>query len=181
MSVAARSSRSREAETRACRRSTGTPTPERVAHGDIGLTALDARTAIGALNVYRCCVGLYGLRRSGAIDDAQVAAAEMWARDYETGVLGASDPELAGNCGRGDVHDMMLARAAASERYSYIRAALGRAGERLLILLMIEGLSMSAMGERLQQDRKTIAGALVLLLEQLVEQYDGMPWSRKKD
>lgn len=151
-----------------------TPTPERLARGDLEFEPIRLEPKTPPITVWRKCVGLYGLHRSGTLEDRHVTAAELWARDYETGVLGARDPDCRGSGPRGDAHDAQLARAAASGRHDYIRRAIGGAGESLMMLLMIDGLSIAAMGARLGRDQKLVSGAVLLLLDQVVEQYDEM-------
>ncbi|MBB2164322.1 hypothetical protein HLH26_07160 [Gluconacetobacter sp. 1b LMG 1731] len=145
------------------------------------MVRLDPKDAVGAIDVYRTAPGLYNLRRSKAIDQAHVIAANMWARDYETGILGASDPERAATGKRGDLHDVMLARAAASARCEHIRKAIGRVGENLLIMLMIDGLPLDEMANRLAKHRRNISGASALVLEQTIELYDEMPGAHWRD
>ncbi|KXV69964.1 hypothetical protein AD951_04295 [Acetobacter malorum] len=118
---------------------------------------------------------LYTLHKSGAIEDRHVAAAEMWARDYETGILGARDPDAGKSGGKSDIEYAMLSRAAAVTRCESVRRCLGAASQRFLVLMMIDGLSVNQMRIELKQDHKKVAGAIELLLEQLVELYDGFP------
>ncbi|EHH68397.1 hypothetical protein [Gluconobacter morbifer] len=124
------------------------------------------------VTVLRRGAGLYGLLQNGTISAAQVKAAEKWARDYETGVEGATDPERYRSGRRGDIHDMMIARAQAVARYEGVRRSLGRRASDMLTLLVIEGLSVSRIAMHYQRDRKQIVGAIDLLLEQLVEYFD---------
>lgn len=112
---------------------------------------------------------------------AHVVCANMWARDYETGILGASDPERDATGKQGDIHDVMLARAAASARCDHIRRAIGRVGENLLIMLMIDGLPIDEMAARLARDKRKVSGAAALVLEQAVELYDEMPGAYWRD
>ncbi|MCG0998175.1 hypothetical protein [Acetobacter persici] len=155
------------------------PTPERLAKGDIAETDIEIRK-----NVFVPCLrssgALYTLRKSGAIQDCHVAAAEMWARDYETGILGARDP-LAGKSGaKSDPELSLISRAAAVTRCESVRRSLGEVSGRFLRLMMIEGMSVNQMRQAMQKDHAKISGAIELLLEQLVELYDGMPGAQMK-
>nr|WP_301274045.1 hypothetical protein [Acetobacter indonesiensis] len=123
---------------------------------------------------YRSSGALYALRRAGTITDAHVAAAELWARDYETGVLGARDPEAGRKGGVADPHTIMLARAAAVSRCEYVRKALGTVGETLLRRMMIDGMSVQAIAEAGSTHKLRVSGALEMLLDQLVEVLDLM-------
>nr|WP_301274219.1 hypothetical protein [Acetobacter senegalensis] len=125
---------------------------------------------------YRSSGALYALRRAGTITDAHVAAAELWARDYETGVLGARDPEAGRKGGVADPHTIMLARTAAVSRCEYVRKALGAVGETLLRRMMIDGMSVQAIAEAGSTHKLRVSGALELLLDQLVEVLDLMFW-----
>ncbi|AQS88251.1 hypothetical protein AA101099_1792 [Neoasaia chiangmaiensis NBRC 101099] len=125
--------------------------------------------------VARRGAGLYGLLKNQTITEAHVAAAECWAKDYETGVMGASDPDRARHSKRGDIHDMMIARSAAMGRCQAVKKNLGALAEQYLIWLTIDGLSMSALAAKAGKDRKLVTGAVEFLLEQLVEFFDGQP------
>lgn len=152
----------------------GEVTPERMQRGDVVLT--DIADKRGRVTTHMRSAGaLYTLRQSGAIQDRHVAAAEMWARDYETGILGARDPEAGRSGGKSDIEYAMISRAAAVTRCESVRRCLGAASQRFLVLMMIDGLSVNQMQTELHQDRKKIAGAIELLLEQLVELYDDFP------
>ncbi|WP_395495814.1 hypothetical protein [Acetobacter sp. KSO5] len=150
------------------------PTPERLAKGDIAETDIEIRKGI-----YTPCLrssgALYTLRKSGAIKDCHVAAAEMWARDYETGVEGARDPEAGKSGGKADPELSLISRAAAVTRCEAVRRSLGKVSWRFLHMMMIQGMSINKMKAELKKDHAKISGAIELLLEQLVELYDDMP------
>lgn len=152
----------------------GEVTPERMQRGDIVLTAIEGR--YGHITEHmRSSGALYTLRKSGAIQDRHVAAAEMWARDYETGILGARDPE-AGKSGRkSDIEYAMLSRVAAVTRCESVRRCLGAVSQQFLVLMMIDGLSVNQIKKHIKKDHQKISGAIELLLEQLVNVYDNMP------
>lgn len=153
----------------------GEGTPERMQRGDIVLTEIEDERGHVTEHM-RSSGALYTLRKSGAIQDRHVAAAEMWARDYETGILGARDPE-AGKSGRkSDIEYAMLSRAAAVTRCKSVRRCLGAASQRFLVMMMIDGMSVNQMHVAMQKDHKKVAGAIEFLLEQLVEYYDHIPW-----
>ncbi|WP_332828252.1 hypothetical protein [Novacetimonas sp. GS1] len=178
MSVAALSGRRtrQSAHSRPAPRDRGAVTsPERLAHGDLVDVSVKLKPNGPSTEVLRTCAGLYGLRRSGKITDGQVSYAQMWAVDYEIGVLGGSDPEMERGAKRGDIHDAMIGRMGSAARRDYIRQRIGARGEQLLVLLMIDGLSLMDMVARLKQDRRSTSGVLCFLLEQLEEHYDEMP------
>ncbi|MDN7350544.1 hypothetical protein [Acetobacter senegalensis] len=152
----------------------GEVTPERMQRGDIVLAEIEDRRGLITEHM-RSLGALYILRKSGAIQDRHVAAAEMWLRDYETGILGARDPR-AGKSGRkSDIEYAMLSRAAAVSRCLAVQRSLGKASMQFLKLFMIDCLSVSQISGMINKDRKKISGAIELLLEQLVELYDSFP------
>lgn len=150
------------------------PTAERLAKGDVTEVYVQEQERQRPEKRYRSSGALYALRRAGTITDAHVAAAELWARDYETGVLGARDPEAGRKGGVADPHTIMLARAAAVSRCEYVRKALGTVGETLLRRMMIDGMSVQAIAEAGSTHKLRVSGAIELILEQLVEVYDGL-------
>lgn len=152
------------------------PTAERLAKDDVTEVYVQDQEKQPPEKRYRSSGALYALRRAGTITDAHVAAAELWARDYETGVLGARDPEAGRKGGVADPHTIMLARAAAVSRCEYVRKALGAVGETLLRRMMIDGMSVQAIAEAGSTHKLRVSGALELLLDQLVEVLDLMFW-----
>ncbi|MBO1325296.1 hypothetical protein K2X14_07780 [Acetobacter sp. TBRC 12305] len=118
---------------------------------------------------------LYALRRAGTLTDAHVTAAEHWARDYETGILGGRDPEASRQCGCADAEYALLSRIGAADRCRYVKNRVGSAGEKLLICLMIDGLSISIMSNDSGKPRARLTGSIELLLEQLSEIYTNLP------
>lgn len=156
-------------------------TPERLAKGDVTEVYVQEHENQPPEKRLRSSGALYALRRAGTITDAHVAAAEHWARDYETGVLGARDPEAGKKGGLPDPHVIMLSRAAAVRRCEYVRNALGQVGETFLHRMMIDGMSVQAMAEAASTHKLRVSGALEMLLDQLVEVYQVMPgklWKR---
>lgn len=150
-------------------------TPERRSRGDVVETTVEVRVGLGKPFVQPCLRSsgaLYTLRKSGAIEDRHVAAAEMWARDYETGILGARDPEAGKSGAKSDIEYAMISRAAAVSRCEAVRRNLGASSQHFLQSMMIDGLSVNQMHMAMRKDRKRISGAIELLLEQLVELYD---------
>lgn len=150
------------------------PTPERLAKGDIAETDIEIRKNV-FVPCRRSSGALYTLRKSGAIQDCHVAAAEMWARDYETGIEGARDPEAGKSGAKSDIEYALLSRAAAVTRCQAVERNLGKVSMRFMIAMMVDGLSVNQMEQQMKKDRKKIAGAIELLLEQLVELYDHLP------
>lgn len=138
---------------------------------------------------------VYALHAGKSISDAQLRAAEDWARDYETGVLGGKDPLASRQCGCPDAEYAILSRIAAVDRCRYIKGKLGAYSEQLLIRVMIDGLSLGDMALAIHKpqenadgsvkepaatrhDRLRVAGMIYLLLEQLSEAYDLMQEER---
>ncbi|MFT8440169.1 hypothetical protein [Acetobacter fabarum] len=150
-------------------------TPERAQRGDLTHVYVHHIHSTAYAEVQRSAGLLYTLRRSGTITDAAVAAAESWARDYETGVLGGKDPEKSRQSGNPDAEYAILSRIAAVDRCRYVRSCLGSVGEDLLRKIMIDGLSISQISDQQEKDRKRLSGAIELLLEQLAEVYSNMP------
>lgn len=150
------------------------PTPERLGRGDVVETSLET-AGQAPQKAYRSSGALYTLRQSGAIEDCHVAAAEMWARDYETGILGARDPDAGKSGAKSDIEYAMLSRAAAVSRCQAVERSLGKVSMRFMTLMMIDGLSVSQMEQQTKKARQKITGAIELLLEQLVELYDDLP------
>lgn len=150
------------------------PTAERLAKGDVTEVYVQEQEKQPPEKRYRSSGALYALRRAGTITDAHVAAAELWARDYETGVLGARDPEAGRKGGVADPHTIMLARAAAVRRCEYVRKALGAVGETLLRQIMVEGFSVNGLSIKKKTNKIKISGMIEFLLEQLVEIYDNI-------
>ncbi|MFT9425495.1 MAG: hypothetical protein ABF570_10220 [Acetobacter syzygii] len=150
-------------------------TPERIAKGDVTEVYVQECQNLPPEKRLRSSGALYALRRAGTITDAHVAAAEHWARDYETGVLGARDPEAGSKGGVPDLHTIMLSRAAAVTRCEYVRKALGKVGETFLRQMMVDGMSVQAIAGAKGTHKLRVSGAIDLLLEQLVEVYQVMP------
>lgn len=123
------------------------------------------------IEVIRRGVGLYSLLRSGKITQHHVNAAERWARDFETGIMGAADPERR-STGQGTLEDMLLARSAAVTRCEGVRRTLGRYAADLLVLLVLDGLSIAKIAELYGKNRQGMTGAVELLLEQVADYYD---------
>ena len=137
----------------------------------IALAELDQGKDRPPIEVLRRGAGLYGLLHSGTITQRHVDAAQRWARDFETGIMGAADPERRGT-GGGDIHDMLIARSAAVARCETIRRTLGNYASDLLVLLVIDGLSLGKLAEHYGKNRQLIKGSIELLLEQLAEIYN---------
>lgn len=139
----------------------------------IALAELEQEKDRPPTNVLRRGAGLYGLLRSGTITQRHVDAAQKWARDFETGIMGAADPERRGSGGGGDAHDNLIARSAAVTRCENIRRTLGRYASDILVLLVLDGLSPGKIAEHYGKNRQGITGAAELLLEQLADYYEG--------
>lgn len=149
-------------------------TLERRNHGDLAETTTEVVPGV-TQPCLRSSGALYTLRKSGAIEDRHVAAAEMWARDYETGILGARDPEAGKSGACSDIEYAMLSRAAAVSRCQSVQRNLGEVSQQFLKMMMIDEMSVNQMHVALNKDRKRVSGAIELLLEQLVELYDNFP------
>lgn len=99
----------------------------------------------------------------------------MWARDYETGILGARDPDAGRSGAKSDIEYALLSRAAAVTRCQAVERNLGKVSMRFMIAMMVDGLSVNQMASAMHKDRKKVAGVIEFLLEQLVEFYDNLP------
>lgn len=175
VSVAALSRRRAQSPAQSAYRPDFRPSETRIAHHDLALVDVEITRKSRPVEVWRRCAGLYGLLRSKAITEGQVQSAQFWATDYEISALGGTDPEMEHGAKRGDIHDAMIGRMGSAARRDYIRQRIGARGEQLLVLLMIDGLSITAIAKRLNRDVKSTSGAVCFLLEQLTEHYDGMP------
>ncbi|GAA3684488.1 MAG: hypothetical protein ABF636_09295 [Acetobacter sp.] len=163
-------------------------TPERLEKCDV--TEVAVKLSQISKPHYSMRVGaVYALHKVGSISDAQLHAAEGWARDYETGILGGKDPETSRQCGKPDAEYAILSRIAAVDRCRYVEKCLGKISENILIKIMIECLSLNEMAlaitvpnkdnapqkEAKRHDKRRLAGMVDLLLEQLAEAYSRMP------
>lgn len=160
----------------------GEVTPERMQRGDLAFSEIKDGSGKD-VPVIRSSGALYALRKSGTLTDAQVTAAELWARDYETGVLGGRDPEAGTGSGCPDPEYALLSRVAASSRCSWVNERIGKCGVSLMISLMIDGLSVSAISTQEEKPRARITGMIEFLLDQVAEAYSSMPgkmWFSKK-
>ncbi|MCP1246717.1 hypothetical protein NKW54_12305 [Acetobacter cerevisiae] len=160
----------------------GEVTPERMQRGDLAFSEIKDGSGKD-VPVIRSSGALYALRKSGTLTDAQVTAAELWARDYETGVLGGRDPEAGTGSGCPDPEYALLSRVAASSRCSWVNERIGKCGVSLMISLMIDGLSVSAISTQEEKPRARISGMIEFLLDQVAEAYSSMPgkmWFSKK-
>ncbi|ALR88232.1 hypothetical protein [Acetobacter pasteurianus] len=148
--------------------------PERQQHGDVATIWLEEKGK-PAVEVSSSCGLLNKLHTSGVIGDAEVAAAQMWARDYETGIMGAKDPEASSKGGKPDPEYVLLARMHGTERCRYIREHLGKRSEEFLYSFLIDHMSISQVAGQRKRDRRQISGAIELLLGQLADVYAEMP------
>lgn len=151
------------------------PTPERLEKGDITSVYIEDPICKSEQPCLRSSGAVYALQKKGTLSDAQVAAAEQWARDYETGILGARDPESSKQSGKPDHEYCMLSRIRAADRCLYIRERIGPLGEKFLTDLMVNGLSVQKISEKHGKRRERIAGAIDFCLEQLADLYADMP------
>ncbi|GBR34942.1 hypothetical protein GCM10007870_27880 [Gluconobacter kondonii] len=138
----------------------------------IALAELDQGKDRPPIEVLRRGAGLYGLLRSGTITQRHVDAAQRWACDFETGIMGASNPEIR-STGQGSLEDSLLARSFAVARCEGVRRTLGRYAGDLLVLLVLDGLSVARISEMYGKNRQGMTGAIELLLEQLTDYYEG--------
>ncbi|MFT8951733.1 MAG: hypothetical protein ABF979_05600 [Gluconobacter sp.] len=136
------------------------------------LAELDQGKNKPPIEVLRRGAGLYGLLRSGTITQRHVESAQRWARDFETGIMGASNPEIRSS-GQGTLEDSLLARSFAVARCEGVRRTLGRYAGDLLVLLVLDGLSVARISELYGKNRQGMTGAIELLLEQLADYYEG--------
>jgi hypothetical protein len=147
-------------------------------------------------SIQRTESGLDQLLRSGRISGHEVAAGKKFARDFEFGFYGASDPDRRLHLGRADdgasysARDRFeSARVDASTRWREASQAIGKKGTTLLTAFCVECLSIRAIAAReamarfpdapkadlsAESDaiRRDLAGAVVATLERLAEHYD---------
>ncbi|ANA15022.1 hypothetical protein WG31_09360 [Acetobacter oryzifermentans] len=128
-----------------------------------------------AVEVASSCGLLNKLHTNGVIGDAEVTAAQMWARDYETGIMGAKDPEASSKGGNPDPEYALLSRIAAADRCRYVVKCLGKRSEDFLYSFLIDHMSISQVAGQRKRDRRQISGAIELLLGQLADVYADMP------
>jgi hypothetical protein len=116
--------------------------PERWQHGQdvVGRGAAKRPTSVAS--------GVQALRKAKCIGDAEVTAAERFHRDYVFGVEGVRDPLRGGLAGAGDLHDVMLARAAAITAHREIADVIGPKLTAWLVALIVSDLSFVAMQTR---------------------------------
>lgn len=150
-------------------------TPERAQMGDISISCIKDSKRSKTTTHMRAGGVIYALQNSKTLSDAQVHAAELWARDYETGVLGARDPEAKAGSGCPDPEYALLSRIAAGTRCRYVQEKLGQTGIKILFMLMIDGLSVSAMASLMEKPRMRVTGSIEMTLDILSEIYSEMP------
>ncbi|WP_240386366.1 hypothetical protein [Asaia bogorensis] len=122
-------------------------------------------------DVMRRGVELYSLLHSGTITQCHVVAAQSWASDVETGIIGAFDPERR-STGQGTLEDMLIARSATVAGCESVRRNLGRYAADLFVL---DGLPVSRIAKIYDKNRRSMADAVALLLDQLSYYYDNLP------
>jgi len=108
---------------------------------------------------------------SGTITQRHVEAAQSWASDVETGIIGAADPERR-STGQGTLEDMLVARSATVAGCESVRRNLGRYAADLRVL---DGLPVSRIAKIYDKLRQSMADAVALLLDQLSDYYDNLP------
>ncbi|MXV43482.1 hypothetical protein GS501_00100 [Saccharibacter sp. 17.LH.SD] len=116
------------------------------------------------------------LHDSGDIDGEAVTASERWLKDYLFSVHRYADElgePLPADYIKGDEHTFAIARAKAGERLSEVTQALGLCSHMRLKMLLVDGLSFSALGTTLWPQKKQpdahkyARSQCALLLEQL--------------
>ena len=151
--------------------------PARITHD------LTGRQIEAVANGLRVADQLMSLFAAEHITAAHVAAGMRWRKDWLAYEAGYSD--TAGNGGEGDAHTGQLARSQAGARIQAVRAALGLCGEIRLRMLLVEDLSMTAIGEvAYPASPRKKAGYMALatcqiVLEQLAEHYHTADCARK--
>ncbi|WP_018979450.1 hypothetical protein [Saccharibacter floricola] len=120
------------------------------------------------------------LHESGDISGEAVTAANRWLEDYIFFKGGYADylkEPLDRDYIPGNVHTFAVARGKAAARIAEVREALGSCSHHRLEMLLVEGMSFSAIGKQLwphksQSDASKCARSqCVLLLEQLANFY----------
>lgn len=129
------------------------PTPERMKKPDYENVGGGRRRRVNTL---------LALRKSGRINSEAESIAEKWRNDYLFARFGVKDvPEnpLPSQDGPGDAHTHGLERALVSEKLAYVADILGDDAQSRLVLLLIEGLSFTALAEALFPGRSQADGA----------------------
>ncbi|WP_264813087.1 hypothetical protein, partial [Acetobacter oeni] len=141
-------------------------TAERKYHSDVDETG----------GVSRVITTVQTLLRRSRITEAQAAAAERWRVDYVFFNFGVGDQDPLLRCGiSGDQESFQLARVGAGEALRGARAAIGRAGEQRLILMLVEELPFARIGDLLFPGSPTgcrqASAQIALVLEVLADHY----------
>ncbi|QDH17421.1 hypothetical protein [Swingsia samuiensis] len=121
------------------------PTPERTAKPDYE-TCGKKRVKVNTLKA---------LEQSGDITSEDVTSAERWYSDYilfTSGYADALHESKDSDYIRGDVHTFAISRGKAAERISLCRERFGLCVHLRLEMMLVNGLSFSAMGEKLFPD-----------------------------
>lgn len=129
------------------------PTPERMKKPDYESVGGGQRRRVNTL---------LALRKSGRINSEAESIAEKWRADYLFARFGVKDmPEhpLPSQDGPGDAHTRGLERALVSEKLAYVADIIGDEAQSRLVLLLIEGLSFSALADALIPNRSKSDGA----------------------
>lgn len=147
------------------------PTPERVAKPDF------EKDYQGLFAKARTVQSLHSARE---ISGDAVTAASWWLSDFVFAREGYGDwlRDLAPDGYlKGDVHTFSFQRGQASARVSRIRARLTEPAHELLVMLLADGMSFTAIAElkypnrHSEKGRRLIRGQSALVLEQLAEYY----------
>jgi hypothetical protein len=131
-------------------------------------------------SIQRADSGLDQLLRSGRITGTEVAAGRRFARDFEFGFFGASDPDRRLHLGRAEdggnysARDRYeSARIYATTRFRKASQAVGKRGSELLVAFCVESLSMGAIARREAPQRVLAADAAA----RARADEDGVPWT----
>ena len=149
---------------------------ERWQHGS---TATTIRDPASNARVQRVDSAVSQLVHSGTLQARHQAAADRWTADYQFGVHGARDPEKRGGGGQG-YDALTIARLESCNRYLDAKAAVGRYADELLVAVLHDRLSLTAIAAQRGSQTSRVSGMLVGAMERLVEHYEAADSPRRR-
>jgi hypothetical protein len=110
------------------------------------------------------------LIHSGTLQPRHRAAADRWSADYEFGVHGGRDLEKKGSGGAG-YDSLTIARLQTCNSYLDAKAAVGGAGDGILVSILFDRMSVTALAEARGEPVERVSGYVCAVMERLVEHY----------